>query len=262
MKLRVSVAFSPAVLSAVLLSGTINDLKASANSADAHISGRVRFEPDPLDITKLHVPLEIYVWSTDSDRLRKQIDAGIAKDSLPAPVPVAADGTFSIDGLAPGRYHLRTTPVPAGWWLRSAVLEGRDALDVGFEIHADGQVGSELLVTFSDKHAELTGVVSSPNPDRYAVVLYPTDKAIWDVAADRAVWHDAPRRIRTAAVNSDGRFNVHDPVPGDYFVSAVSAFKASDLVDRSFFQRLSSESKRVTIDDGQRQTVNVSPAAR
>ena len=71
---------------------------------------------------------------------------------------VDADGRFTITSVVPGRYRL-TASVPAdGWFLGSSAIEGQDSLD--FPVEIKGAVSS-AVVTFVDRRAELTGVVTS-----------------------------------------------------------------------------------------------------
>ena len=76
---------------------------------------------------------------------------------------IEPDGTFAITGIGPGAYVLNAQ-LPQEWrgtWtLRSAMSRGRDLLDSPMEF-APGTNIDDLVLTFSDRHTRLSGVLSS-----------------------------------------------------------------------------------------------------
>ena len=63
------------------------------------------------------------------------------------------EGTYRFDGVGPGTYRVAGV-FPAGWSLRSAIVNGRDTLDAPLDVKA-GQPVSDLILTLTDRPAEL-----------------------------------------------------------------------------------------------------------
>src|SRR6185295_15845274 len=74
-----------------------------------------------------------------------------------------ARGNFDVDNIVPGLYRVATSlaPDPNGWWLRSAIVNGRDVLDAPLEIAAATPLAGAVL-TFSDRHTLLSGALETP----------------------------------------------------------------------------------------------------
>lgn len=183
---------------------------------------------------------------------------GTAMGLVPVPpARIQTDGTFEIDGALPGTYRLNVTPPAGPWWLRSAIVRGRDVLDYPLAF-TDGDLSGATLI-FSERHASLSGTLQDasgrPVPDLTVVV----------VPADSALWRPDSRRVRTARPATDGAFTFADLVPGDYLLAALTDFDPADLrndagtVDPAFAQQLLAASIKVTVGDGEekRQDVRV-----
>jgi hypothetical protein len=156
------------------------------------------------------------------------------------------DGNFRMDALIPGEY-VASAFIPGnapatGWWLRSATIEGVDAVDVPVRI--DAANAGNVVFTFSDRHAELSGTLSTPAgqpaTDYYVVVI----------PADRTLWRPNSRRTKIARPSSAGRYLFEDLPPGDYLMAAVTDFAASDFNDRTILDTLARASVKVSLTDG------------
>jgi len=168
---------------------------------------------------------------------------------------VAADGTFTISGVAPGRYRLNTplamVPMPGanlmtgGWTLKSVMSGGRDIADAPLEIKPGVDV-SNVVVTFTDKPSELSGTVFdglgrvTPN---FPIVVFSTDQAYWTPSS---------RHVQTARPSSDGQFKVTGLPAGEYYVCAVTAVDRTEVYDPAFLEQLVAVSFKITIADGQK----------
>jgi hypothetical protein len=156
------------------------------------------------------------------------------------------DGRFQIGGVIPGEYVFssiipgNTTAI--GWWLQSAIVNGVDAMDLPVTI--DGAVKGEIVLTFSDRHSELSGTLSTP------AGLPTTDYYVVAIPADSALWRGAARRMKIARPSTAGRYVFTDLPAGDYLVSAVTDFAASDFKDRAILEQLAGASVKVRITDG------------
>jgi hypothetical protein len=168
---------------------------------------------------------------------------------------VAADGSFSLEGFAPGRYDLTafapgtTTGVP-NWMLKSAVAGGRDLLD-GVDIQPNTDIGN-LVVTFTDKVTELTGLLvdsaGRPAPEFY-VIVFPTDASRW---VQRSRWLRPPARPA-----SDGRYRITALPPGEYYLAAITEFNPNDWFTASFLEQVVPGAITITIGEGERKTQDV-----
>lgn len=72
---------------------------------------------------------------------------------------VDRSGRFTIDGIAAGLHWIRTQ-APRGWAVKSVIADGRDVTDVPIDLRS-GQRLTGLSVTFTDKLAEISGVVKN-----------------------------------------------------------------------------------------------------
>ena len=152
----------------------------------ATFSGRIAFDPAATqprpDLTKTRVSLASPLGTGYTMTANTII--GNTFQAVP-PMQIRSDGTFSAGGIAPGTYLIRSTlpaDAAAAWWLSSAVVNGRDALDFPLEI-ALGRDVSNAVLTFSDRRTELTGALQTasgqPAPEHF-VVAFPVDRAVLD----------------------------------------------------------------------------------
>ena len=135
---------------------------------------------------------------------------------------VEADGQFATVAVPDGRYVLRVTGVPAGWFLQGALAGDRDITIDPIELDRD-VIGVRLL--FTDRPSTLGGVVttSAGAPDESAlVVAFPADPSAW---SDRG---PSPRRLRSTRTARGGTFSFADLPPGTYLVAAVSEAAAAE----------------------------------
>ncbi len=159
-----------------------------------------------------------------------------------------ADGTFIFDGVGPGSWRVTGASLPQNWSLRSAMLDGRDTLDVPFEIRL-GQPVIDLVVTMTDQVTELNGAVldASGRPtSEYSVLAFSTE---------RALWATAPRRVSGAArLSSDGHYRIRGLPPGEYYLAVLTDFDPARSSDVSLLESLIPSAVKVTIGEGERKT--------
>jgi 5-hydroxyisourate hydrolase-like protein (transthyretin family) len=220
------------------------------------ISGKIVYEATtktaPTDLTKTALSL-----STMSDTATDPTAAAAAAflGGGGAAAKVAADGTFTVSGVAPGRYRLNTPlamiPLPGanlmtgGWTLKGVMVGGRDIADAPLDVKAGADV-SGVVVTFTDKPSELSGTVFdglgrvTPN---FPIVVFSTD---------RGYWTPSSRRVQTARPASDGQFTVTGLPAGEYYVCAVTAVDRTEVYESAFLDQLVAVSFKITIADGQK----------
>ena len=72
------------------------------------------------------------------------------------------------------------------------------------------------------------------------------------LAADRAFWRLASRRVQFTRPGTDGRFILRDLPSGDYLIAALTDLEPSDLNDASFLERLVPAAVKVHLNDGEK----------
>jgi hypothetical protein len=174
-----------------------------------------------------------------------QSSAGYTRMGNPVipPAVVQPDGRFEMTGVLPETYRL-TASVPGapGWWLRSAVVDGRDLLDTMVQVTGDI---TNAVLTFSDERASLSGrLVTSagPPPAPYFIVVFP---------ADRSLWLPLARRIMSTRADTTGAWILRDVPPGEYLLAALTDLAPDELWDPTFLEQLLPNSAKVTVNDGE-----------
>lgn len=161
---------------------------------------------------------------------------------------VTASGDFAIGGWAPGRQQLRAS-VSGGrpdsqWGLKSAVINGADALDAPLELRAST---GDALITFTNRISTLSGSVHDgagrPAPEQF-VVLFSTNPRFW---------FPMSRRIRAVRPASDGRYDFDNLTPGEYFITMVRDVEDGEWYDRAWLQRFAAAAARTSIAEGEKQ---------
>jgi protocatechuate 3,4-dioxygenase beta subunit len=214
------------------------------------VSGRVVFEgaaPDPLPRMSLTMRPE-------------RVSALLNTPTQSQPVN---DGRFELFGLAPGRYVIGAPSTSAGstgqgttrrWTAKSAMWNGRDLLDEPIEIQT-GQDISDVVVTYSDVAAEVTGAILDANgkpASGFFVMLFPADRARWSLGPTGA------RRFRMpTALQPDGRFRFADLPSGDYCLALLTDYEPQDLSDPAFLEQVSAASIRIALAHGEKKTQDI-----
>lgn len=211
------------------------------------VSGRVVFDAvtaaPPADLSTIRVRLVIPEPPNETVTIN---GITVTRFAIPA-VPAKADGTFEITGVMPGTFRMTSTGLGSNWWLRSAVINGRDVLDTPIDIPQGGDVTGALL-TFTDRHNALTGTLQSASgapASEFFVVVFP---------ADRALWQRNARRMQSTRPGTDGKFTIRDLPAGEYFIAALTDVDPSDLNNTKFLDEIVPASLRVTIADGETKT--------
>jgi len=204
------------------------------------ISGRLQFDgatPRPTDLTTLRIGIGTGGGSSAIN--------GTIFGSIPVPPAIVrADGTFEFRNVVPGTYRLNITPMPQGWMLRSAIVDGRDVVDLPLEVRRSDMAG--LMIRFSDRLAELSGTLQTAPTDpvsRYVVVLLP---------ADRSLWRPGSRWIRLARPSSDGAFSIDNLPGGEYLIALLTNATTVDLEHTDFLDQAAQSAVRVRIGEGDR----------
>src|SRR5688572_3912272 len=200
------------------------------------VAGRLEFEMDGVDRPTLMTRARVNLLPAGNSGI--MIGTGTTE--------VTSSGAFTMTGVVPGRYRAGAafnTP-EVNWILKSAVIKGKDALDVPFDL-APGDVITDAVFTFTNRTQELSGTLQDaskrPAPD-FTVVVFPADKSLWG----------STRRVRTVRPDTNGKFTLTNLPSGAYRIAAVLDIGTEDLRDRSLLEELAAASLAFTLADGEK----------
>jgi hypothetical protein len=166
-----------------------------------------------------------------------------------------SDGTFSLAGIAPGKYRLTAALQSPGmapaWLAHSSVVAGRDALDVPLEIRI-GDAFTNAVITMTDRRTEVDGVLrdaANAPTGGYLLVAFSTDRRHWTAGSRRVMGPIRP--------GADGRFVVRGLPAGEYFLAAATDLEPADMEDVRFLAELAAQAMRITIADGEKKTQDI-----
>jgi hypothetical protein len=173
---------------------------------------------------------------------------GSQRFRVPSAFSIDADGRFTFKGVPRGHFMIGIyqESAPAGWTIKSELVNGRDVLDFPFDLEFQEHVG-DIVITFTDQQTELSGTVvnanGEPNADNTVVVF----------AADDRFWTPRSRRVEAVRPDINGQFSSRGLPAGEYLV-AVAEPDLFGRPGRSVLQMLRSVSLRVRLYDGVKKT--------
>lgn len=157
-----------------------------------------------------------------------------------------SDGRALISGVLPGDYTPRVIDngnvIPAGWWLRSVMVNGVDTLDSPLVV--DSTDVHDMVFTYTDRHSAVGGRITGAAGQAasgYDVVIF---------SADRAHWTTGARRTRHTRPSSDGRYAFADLPGGDYLLAVLDDLEPADLDDPAFLEQVAAAAVTITVADG------------
>jgi hypothetical protein len=192
--------------------------------------------------------------------IRFELADGRAPASPPMPPlrsQVEPDGRFRSVGLPAGRYVIRVDGF-SGWTLESAMLDGRDISDHGFEAAGGADDLSDIVVTLTDTPARVSGAVMTSNGGVAAdatVLLFSPARADW---VDRGA---TPRRQVRTTTSKTGAFSFTGMPAGEYLVVAVAGSLPENWRMPEFMTAISRTATRVTVERRSTRTVTLSVVA-
>lgn len=177
-------------------------------------------------------------------------NAKLARD-VNFPITVGADGTFDLTNLPPATYSftctLPSSAAARGWWLRSAIIDGKDILDEPYTLDPSAPAPTVML-TLTDRHSSLSGVFQDATgraTSDITVLVLPTNSA-W--------WGETSRRVRVQRPGTDGKYSFVDLPPGEYVLAAVTDMEPDAWKDPAFLRSLVVGGVPVTIGEGEQKT--------
>jgi hypothetical protein len=172
--------------------------------------------------------------------------------SLPIrPTPVGEDGRFTTPGSPSGRYFINATGRAPGWFAKSAMVNGIDALDQPFELTTEN-IGN-VVVTFTDRQANVTGTVTGVGnaPAEGTVVIFPASYREW-IAKGMS-----PRLMRNIRTQQKGAFTINGLPGRDYLIVALADDQVPDVQNPTVYEALARAATPLTLSDGDTRTVSI-----
>jgi hypothetical protein len=166
---------------------------------------------------------------------------------------LAANWTFELPGVTDTTVF--RVNAPPGWALLSITLNGKDITDTPMEF-APGQTVNGLEVLLTRRLGEVSGMVTN---DRGEPVL---DATVVIFPADEALRMPGSRHIKTARPNQEGKYTIASLPSGDYLSVAVQALQAGQASDPDFLETISPGATRVSVEQAETRTLNLSLLSR
>ncbi len=163
---------------------------------------------------------------------------------------VKENGSFEVTGLT-GVRLFRPTMLPKGWVLKSVQFDGRDVTDSGVEFKPGEDVNG-LDIELTNKTTTITGSVTDDHGQAakdYTVVVFTDDQQKWTLPMNR--WMSSVRP------DQDGKFKVTNLPAGSYYAIAIEYVPAGEWTDPDWLERARTKAKRLTLDEGATQTLEL-----
>jgi protocatechuate 3,4-dioxygenase beta subunit len=128
------------------------------------------------------------------------------------------DGSFVLDETSPDLVDVVVTGLPEGWFMKSALLSGRDVFESGFELGYGEKGPLEIFLGTSGAVLEGNVVDSQQKPCRNATVV------VIPEPSHRLV----KSRYYTATTDRDGHFKMNGIRPGNYSVVALESTESGN----------------------------------
>jgi hypothetical protein len=168
---------------------------------------------------------------------------------MPAAGLVKPDWTFEMKGLT-GRRKIMFNNPPAGWTLKSVIVNGTDVIDTGFEV-APGAEVADVEVLLTNRTTEVSGTVQDAKGaavSDYAVVVFATDPQLWGYTS---------RYVRVGRADQTGRFMISGLPAGAYTAVALDYLESGQESDPEFLERLKSLGTTLRLGDDEKKALTL-----
>ena len=170
----------------------------------------------------------------------------------------AANGTFQVPNLLPGRHYIRISGQPgsqglirAQWNLKAVLAGGQDVTDTGVELKP-GQNVDNVTIVLTDRSTAVSGTVrnasSQPVP-ALSVIAF---------SADPQFWNAQSRYIQAGRTDQNGAYTLRGLPPGDYFVLVTDNVEQGEWYDPAFLEQVRQGAMRMSLNDGEQKTLDLS----
>jgi hypothetical protein len=192
---------------------------------------------------------------------------------------VEKNGTFAIGNLLPGQHYIRVTgggqSQPAGqglgqgrgqapgqpqgqaqaqWTLKSVLVAGQDVTDQPVDLKP-GQNVDNVMIVLTDRSTDVSGTVrDNKNAPAGAITVIV-------FSSDQQYWRSQSRRIQAARTDATGAYRFRGLPAGDYLILAVDDVEQGEWFDPAYLEQLRPRAKPMTISEGEKKTLDLSPSA-
>ena len=160
-----------------------------------------------------------------------------------------ADGSFSLTSPA-GTRVMRLEGMPSPWSLEAVFYQGRDVIDVPFDLQS-GEDRVRIRLILTDRASRLVGVVQDGNGNAM------TDRAIVALPINSAYWQPGSRHVQLTYPDSTGRYEIVGLPAGAYLVAAVAGISAGDLYELAIFQEIAAAGTEALIEAAETTTLDL-----
>jgi hypothetical protein len=162
---------------------------------------------------------------------------------------VKEDWTFEMNGIG-GSFLFRIPTLPAGYMIKSVLLDGRDIGDKPLDIKGTDDVAG-LQVVITSRVTEVSGApvdkMGRPVVD-YGIVVF---------ADDPTLWRYPSRFVATARPDQQGRFTITNLPPGRYLAVALEHMEAGQEQDPEYLESLRAIATPFALSWGDAKTLNL-----
>jgi len=183
-------------------------------------------------------------------------DVSSAMPILESFVPLAHvnfDGSFEWKDVPPGHYYIQFSgdeSMSPDWFLKSAVVGGRDVIDTGFSVNG----GAALLdLVASADGAAVDGLVANAKggPVANAVV----------VAVPEPRFRSRTDRYYKTVTDQSGHFTLHAVTPGAYTLIAWESIDGEAYYNPEFLNKYETQGRALHLTEGERTSVRLGPVS-
>ena len=228
---------------------TVNEGEAVAvrveTSPGITMNGQVVFEGDATSVSPGSVAFSAY--PTDGD-LSPMVGGRQVR------AEVGQDGTFSIARLS-GPIRLGQTRAPDGWYLKSAMVNGVNAIENPVSLNRGDASVASVTVTFASGTAGIEGKVVDDRKQpsgEFGVVVF---------SSDQGRWFSRSPYIKLGSPAQDGTFSVTGLPPGEYLATAIDQIEGGadfgSWQNPAVLVTLAPTAKRFTLAAGQTATTEL-----
>ena len=169
------------------------------------------------------------------------------------PTPVSEDGRFTSAGNPAGKYLISAAARldGPGWFVKSAMVNGIDALDEPIELTTENI--NNVVVSFTARRTTVSGtVIDNANaPAQGTVIVFPAGYREWIA---KGMSQRLMRNIRTQA---KGAFSIPGLPARDYLIVAIADDQVPDVQNPNVYEALARAATSLTLGEGDTRTLSL-----